>query len=312
MARQGDPLLSDGINRYLDWRERDEWRGGRRGAAKATIRSYRAELKRFQQFVEASGRDDPSFGDIDRELLRRFQRSIERDRRDTASGTRPLSRGTTRRRLVVLRQLLRFAEKKKWLREDLTSIIVLPRFAAPLPKALDKKHLESLISSVGAATLKEKRDKAFILLLLSTGASLSEVLRLDRRDLRHNELTLRGKGGSQRTAVLTTRARKAVETYDASRRDRSLALFISFQPARKGTTTYRLTPTGARHICTAISHTLQIPSFNPRELRNTTGTLLQKRVGDPFLTAAMLGLVGPKSVAGYRRLARKALEKEGL
>jgi hypothetical protein len=52
---------------------------------------------------------------------------------------------------------------------------------------------------------------------------------------------------------------------------------------------------------------LQIESFNPRQIRHTTGTLLQARV-----TAAALGLAGPGSVAGYRRLAREALERAGV
>lgn len=305
MARQARPSLSEATTAYLGWL-------GHAGAKASTVGSYRDELKRFQQFVRDAGLDDPPVGDIDPELLRRFQLSLDRARRDSDGVTRSLSRETKKHRLVVLRQLLGFASERRWLREDLASTIVLPPpGASPLPKRLNKEHLERLVDSLSASTAKEKRDKAFILLLLSTGVRLSEVLHLDREDLKHNKLILRGDGDQERTLTLTKRARKAVETYRASRKDPSPALFIGLQPARRGKDANRLTPTGARYICKTISSTFHIPAFSPKQLRHTTGVLLQAEGSSPLLAASTLGLT-PKSVAGYRRLARETLERAGL
>jgi hypothetical protein len=56
-------------------------------------------------------------------------------------------------------------------------------------------------------------------------------------------------------------------------------------------------PTGARYICAAVARRLQMPSFGPRQLRHTTGTLLQEQTGDSVLTAKTLGLASQRSVA---------------
>lgn len=116
--------------------------------------------------------------------------------------------------------------------------------------------------------------------------------------------------GEQRTAVLTKRTRRALESYVSAREDRSAALFIGLQPARRGAATARLTPTGARYICVAVAGRLHIPSFSPRQLRHTTGEMLQQK-GDSVLTAETLGLASQRSVAVYDALAQAADVRPG-
>jgi hypothetical protein len=63
-----------------------------------------------------------------------------------------------------------------------------------------------------------------------------------------------------------------VDEYLAGRTDPSPALSIGFQPAAKSSvqtaTANRLTPTGARYICTQVAHRLGIPRFH----RTASGT----------------------------------------
>ena len=306
MARLSRPRLSTAIEQFLHWRERNGWRSDGYGANSATIRSYRAELARFQRFADHAGLGDPYVSDIDREIIERFRLSISLGRRIGAGDLRPLSLETTKRRLVVLRQLLRYANRQEWLSEDLAASIRIPVPTVLLPKTLRSDDLERLLYRSRASSLKEKRDRAFLLFLLSTGARLSEVLGLDQSDLKHNGLSFPGRR-THSVAVLTKRARSALEAYLEARVDNCPALFIGLQPARQGSGDNRLTPTGARYICRSLARRLEIESFNPRQVRHTTGTLLQARV-----TAAALGLAGAGSVAGYRRLAREALEQAGV
>ncbi len=311
MAGPRPRRLSNAIEAYVRWIGDGRY-------ARSTVASYRAELGRFQDFVLRSGRGDPFVSALDFDVVRGFQRDLGRPRM-SSHGTRPLAHPTVARRLVVVRRFLRFVWDQNWCREDLAAALIVPRQTVAAPTVLDRAELEHLLGSIGASTLQEKRNRAFILMLLSTGARLSDALRLDRTDLRHNELLLGEPGDRQRTAVLTKRARGALEAYVAARKDPSPALFIGLQPARRCARTERLTPTGARYICVAAARKLQIPPFGPRQLRHTTGTLLQERTGDSILTAETLGLVSQRSVAIYRtlararrRLARTTLEKEGL
>ena len=119
--------------------------------------------------------------------------------------------------------------------------------------------------------------------------------------------------------MLTKRARGALEAYVAARKDHSPALFIGLQPARRGAHTERLTPTGARYICAAVARKLQMPSFGPRQLRHTTGTLLQERPVTQCSPLRRWGLrvSAPLPSTGLlaqarRRLARATFENEGL
>jgi site-specific recombinase XerD len=168
-------------------------------------------------------------------------------------------------------------------------------------------------------TLAQKRDRALILLLLSTGARISEILRLDRNDWKPERLWVLGKGDRERVVQVTEKARAAVEDYLTAREDPSPALFIGFQPASKAAHSNRLTTAGAQHVCRQLAHRLDIPAFHPHQLRHTLGTLLQETIGDARLTAETLGHRGLGSVSGYtkitdqrRREAYEEMQRRGL
>ena len=108
-----------------------------------------------------------------------------------------------------------------------------------------------------------------------------------------------GKGDRERLVQVTDKARAAVDDHLHGRTDHSPALFISFQPASKNTTSKRLTIAGAQHLCRQLAHRLGIPTFHPHQLRHT---LLQETTGDARPTAETLGHRGLASVAGYTKI----------
>jgi site-specific recombinase XerD len=57
--------------------------------------------------------------------------------------------------------------------------------------------------------VQEKRDRALVFLLLSSGGRISEILRLDRRDWALERLTVVGKGDKDRVVTVTADARDA-------------------------------------------------------------------------------------------------------
>lgn len=307
------PALADAIRKYLVSLEREQLKP-------ATVAAYGGELARFRRFVERTHREG-SVAEVDRTLVSRFQRSVSRARREGAGRARALQQATVRRRLVALRGFLRYAHREGWVAEDLASKIELDRVPERHPNPMREDRRLLLVSSLRATTLQDKRDKALILLLLSSGARISELLRLDRRHWTHNRLILRD-GGRQRTALVTKRARAAVEDYLEARTklgDVSPALFTSFHPGSVSSGHNRLTAAGARHICIRLAQRATIPQFSVRDLRDTVGCLIQERCEDPRLTADTLGFVGLASVAGYVSFAqnkpasaRKAVEAAGL
>ena len=304
--------LSQAIGEYLSWLELD------RGRSRRTVAEYQADLGRFAAFA---GGDDgvPDVAGIGRELLRAYQRHLARLQAGPEGSRRPLAVSTRARRLVALRSFLRFAAREEWLPGDLGTGIDVPKLPERLPKPLADGERDLLLEDLPAQTLPQKRDKAFILFLLSTGARIDEALRLDRDDWRPDRMRVIGKGDRERTVLITEKARQAVEGYLAARTDPSPALFTGFQPATKNSPGNRLTVQGANHICRQLALRLGIPRFHPHRLRHTLGTFLQETMGDARLTAETLGHRGLGSVSGYtkitdarRREAYEQMQQRGL
>jgi integrase/recombinase XerD len=85
-----------------------------------------------------------------------------------------------------------------------------------LPKALSVNQIELIIASTGdGSTAKSLRDCALVELLYSTGARISELIDLDRNDLKDpiTSLRLLGKGGKERIVPVGKYAVDAMEKY---------------------------------------------------------------------------------------------------
>ena len=303
MANRVDhPTLSRGIEGYLDHIADEEQnkddRQKRRNAR--TVKAYKFELRCFQDFVAEHGDGDPLVSTVRWAQVCGFH---------TSQKVRP---STLRRRMIVLRHFLHFALTQRWLQEDLAKKIELPKPGQPVLGPVDAGPLIDAVVKMKTVSLRAKRDKAFVLFLMSSGARLSDVLRLDRSDWQHNRAIVLGRGGHERKATLTTQARKAVDVYLAVRRDVSPALFIGLQPASRRKPTNRLTSAGARFICAELARDLKQEHFTPQQLRFATGLMLQEAYGDARIVAEVLGYSRLASVAVYRRMARRALEEAGV
>jgi site-specific recombinase XerD len=304
--------LSQAIDEYLSWLELD------RHASPGTVEGYRGDLGRFSTYAGGDA-GIPDIGELDRDVLRGYQRHLARLRTGPKGARRPLAISTRSRRLVALRSFLRFAAREEWLTGDLAATIDVPKLPERLPKPLEADDRDQLLEALPRETLPEKRDRALMLLLLSTGARISEILRLNRSDWKPERMWVVGKGDRERVVQVTDKARAAVEEYLDAREDHSPALFIGFQPATKKAGSNRLTIAGAQYVCRQLAHYLGIPSFHPHQLRHTLGTLLQESMGDARLTAETLGHRGLGSVSGYtkitdarRREAYEEMQRRGL
>jgi integrase/recombinase XerD len=191
--------LSQAVEEYLDWLDLD------RHATEGTVAEYRRDLERFTDFA---GGDDgvPDLGWIDRDLLRAYQRHLARARTGPDGARRLLAPSTRARRLVALRSFLRFAAREEWLPGDPGATIDVPKLPERLPKPIDEGDRDRLLEALPADTPEELRDRALVLFLLSTGARISEALRLDRDDWNPRRQTVVGKGDRERVVTVTERA----------------------------------------------------------------------------------------------------------
>ena len=186
-----------------------------RGASGNTIEAYRRDLSDYVGHLREQGTDAVAAGPAH---VRAYLSS---------GRARGLKAASLARRLSAIRQFHKhlYAEGRR--RDDPTLAIDGPRRARPLPKMLTVDEVERLIATAreGPETserpLRERLAAARLACLIeavyASGLRVSEVLSLPKSAARLKEpfLTIRGKGGKERLAVLSDPARAAMAAYRA-------------------------------------------------------------------------------------------------
>jgi site-specific recombinase XerD len=266
-----------------------------------TVRAYDGELRRLAGFLASRGHS-LSMEDLRHEDLRAFQRHLATTLKSPASRARAL---------VAIRSWLRWLARERLMDTDLSNGITLPKLEQRLPKPLPSDELARLLASLPKETPIEKRDRALVHFLLSTGCRISEALQLERTDVprQGNRLIVTGKGSKQRAVYLTDDAKAAVDDYVQARTDTSLALFVNYDRSSTDDRQRRLTSAGARHIVNRLRKELGAWSFrSPHVARHTTATsLLEVTGGDVRLVQEVLGHANLNTLQGYTKIvdARK-------
>ncbi|MAU84968.1 MAG: site-specific tyrosine recombinase XerD [Gordonia sp.] len=183
-----------------------------RGAAPNTVNSYRRDLARYEQFLNARGIDglDEVATDDVREFL------VELRRGDPDAGLSPLADSSIARTLVAVRGFHKFATAEGIVTTDVAHAVRPPRPARRLPKSLPVDDVLAILESAGADDQpRGLRDRALLELLYSCGARISEATSLDVDDIDTDAraVRLRGKGGKERVVPVGGPAVEALEAY---------------------------------------------------------------------------------------------------
>lgn len=287
--------LQAAADEYLSWLQLEANRSPN------TVRAYRGELQKLASFL--AGRGHPlQMADLSHDDLRAYQRHL------AVTLKAPTSRA---RALVAIRSWLRWLARESLIESDLSNGITLPKLEHRLPKPMSPEELAHLLAALPSDSPPERRDRALVHFLISTGCRISEALKLDRTDVprQGTRLIVSGKGSKQRAVYLTDDAKAAIDDYLQSREDTSMALFINYDRSRKPGEDRRLTAAGARHIVRRLRHKLGAWSFkSPHVARHTAATsLLEVTGGDVRLVQEVLGHANLNTLQGYTKIvdARK-------
>ncbi|HKV88171.1 MAG TPA: tyrosine-type recombinase/integrase [Candidatus Dormibacteraeota bacterium] len=261
-----------------------------------TVRAYDGEIRKLLGFLAAKGHS-LQLDQLRHEDLRAYQRHLAGRLKAPASRARAL---------VAIRSWLRWLSRESLIDRDLSNGITLPKLEQRLPKPIEPAELNRLLSALPHESVHEKRDRALVQFLVSTGCRISEALALDRTDFPRsgNRLVVTGKGAKQRSVYLTADARAAIEDYLSAREDASLALFVNFDRSVADDRSRRLTSAGARYIVSQIRRQLGAWSFkSPHVARHTAATtLLEVTGGDVRLVQEVLGHANLNTLQGYTKI----------
>ena len=261
-----------------------------------TVRAYESEIRRLLGFLAEKGHSLTT-DSLRHEDLRAYQQHLAARLKSPASRARAL---------VAIRSWLRWIAREGLIERDLSNGITLPKLEQRLPKPIDPDELSRLLAALPHESLIEKRDRALVQFLVSTGCRISEALALDRTDFPRSgtRLVVTGKGSKQRSVYLTADARAAMEEYLTAREDACLAMFINFDRSAEDDRERRLTAAGARYIVKQIRRELGAWSFkSPHVARHTAATtLLEVTGGDVRLVQEVLGHANLNTLQGYTKI----------
>jgi integrase/recombinase XerD len=175
-----------------------------------TLASYRRDLRRYVEFLDARGIDDVAEvrpADVAEFLMALREGSPEHP---------PLGSGSAARTLVAVRGFHKFVVRDGVTAADPAAGVKPPAAPKRLPKALPLDQVERILDAAGAAgTTLAMRDRALLELLYGTGARISEAvgLDIDDLDLAEGVVRLRGKGSKERIVPVGSYARDACSAY---------------------------------------------------------------------------------------------------
>lgn len=180
-----------------------------RGLGVLSIRAYQTTLEQFRDWAERRGTLNAPADVTARDVLE----YVEHLRRDRGNGDSAINRTVTiirsfYRAMVAMGHL----EPRDNPMEGFPSIKAVPR---KLPVVLDKEEVERLLAAPRATTIVGVRDRALLALLYATGIRASEcaTVREGQVDLKALTVTVKGKGGHQRTVPLNEQVARRLREY---------------------------------------------------------------------------------------------------
>ncbi|MFM1779219.1 MAG: site-specific tyrosine recombinase XerD [Actinomycetota bacterium] len=180
-----------------------------RGLAKNSLAAYRADLQKYQEFLDARG-----VADLTQVTATEVQDFISQLR------DQGLKASSSARILAAVRGLHKFLVLEGITELDPAGKVKPPKLPKRLPKALTVEQVEKLLQAAGPEPDDESadplrlRDRALMELLYATGARVSEVTALDLDELVQSDMVrVRGKGSKERVVPIGRFAQRAMEAY---------------------------------------------------------------------------------------------------
>lgn len=172
-----------------------------------TTRNYRIDLNQFERFCqEFLQKETFSPQEVSKRLIRCFLADLH------SSGVK---KRTVLRKMSALRSFFSYLVREKQVQSNPLEDIEPLKRDKTLPLSITYEQVEILLSLPDVSSYLGLRDRCMMELLYSSGLRVSELVALDRQDVRKKErvLQVQGKGKKQRLVPITKTALEWLEKY---------------------------------------------------------------------------------------------------
>lgn len=196
-----------------------------------TIRDYKHYLESFIAWYEEHF-PTQSVEQLNLDIIRKYRVYLA-NRIDDKHMT--LKRVTQNYYVIALRSFLRYLIKHDYQTLEPTKID-LPKTESRSLKFLEKDQVEQLLNVIDISEEEGMRDRAMLELLFSTGLRVSELVKLNHKNINldRKEFGVIGKGGRARIVFISDNAAACLGMYLKERTDSYKPLFIRYSGAING------------------------------------------------------------------------------
>ncbi len=185
-----------------------------------TIKSYRSDLKQFQDFLyKIEACLDPQ--------AKTLQIDIQRIDRSTVQAflgylySQKKKKSSIARKIATLKSFFYFLRKKGYILVSPVRNITAPKIPRRLPPFFQVDEIEQLFRGITGVDVLALRDLAILEMLYATGIRVEELVQLRLTDfhLEERRIKIRGKGNKERIVIFGVPAAEALEYYLSRRHE---------------------------------------------------------------------------------------------
>ena len=266
------------------------------GHSRRTVDEYFLDLRGFFRFLKLDKHlipantpmDEISIDDVTLELARGVTLTDIYAYMNYLSRDRHLNAASRARKVATIRSFYKYlTNKAKLLEQNPVQDLDSPRLKKSLPKYLSLDESVELLDSVQGKNAV--RDYCILTLFLNCGLRISELVGLNKTDVREDQLRVLGKGNKERVLYLNDACQKALQDWMVERNTLTLAdqnaLFVTLQNRRRisKAAVHKLVK---KHLSDAG---LDSSQYSSHKLRHTAATLMLQNGVDVRTLQEVLG-----------------------
>ena len=266
------------------------------GHSRRTVDEYYLDLRGFFRFLKVDKglapktvpMDSISIDDIELNFVKSITLTDIYSYMNYLSRDRGLNNASRARKVATIRSFYKYlTNKAKLLEVNPVQDLDSPRMKKSLPKYLNLDESLELLDSVDGKN--SSRDYCILTLFLNCGLRISELVALNKTDVRGDQLRVLGKGNKERILYLNDACQQAIADWMIERNMLTLvdqnALFVTLQNRRRisRAAVHKLVK---KHLAAAGLDSTQ---YSSHKLRHTAATLMLQNGVDVRTLQEVLG-----------------------